>query len=52
VLARQVFNFEWTFHPAVWLAGMSVGVACALGGGWIGLRNVLSHPPLQSLREA
>jgi putative ABC transport system permease protein len=52
VLAKQVFNFAWTFHPAVWLAGMSVGVVCALAGGWFGLRNVLSQPPLQSLREA
>lgn len=52
VLAKEVFNFEWTFHPAVWLAGMSAGVACALAGGWIGLRNVLSSPPLQTLREA
>jgi putative ABC transport system permease protein len=52
VLAKQVFNFAWTFHPAVWLAGMSVGIICALAGGWIGLRNVLSQPPLQTLREA
>ncbi|HYD78491.1 MAG TPA: FtsX-like permease family protein [Paucimonas sp.] len=52
VLARQVFNFEWIFHPAAWIAGITVGVACALLGGWIGLRNVLSAPPLQSLREA
>lgn len=52
LLAKQVFNFEWTFHLAVWGAGMSVGVICALAGGWIGLRKVLSYPPLQSLREA
>jgi putative ABC transport system permease protein len=51
MLAKQVFNFEWAFHPAVWFAGMAVGISCALAGGWIGLRNVLSHPPLLSLRE-
>lgn len=51
-LARYVFNFEWTFSPAVWLAGLVAGAACALIGGWIGLRNVLNQPPLQTLREA
>ena len=51
-LARYVFNFEWHFSPLVWLSGMLVGVACALIGGWVGLRNVLNRPPLQSLREA
>lgn len=50
-LAKYVFNFEWTFSPTVWLAGLAVGAACALIGGWIGLRNVLNQPPLQTLRE-
>ena len=50
VLARFVFNFEWQFNPIVWLAGLAVGSLCAFAGGWIGLRNVLRHPPLQTLR--
>jgi putative ABC transport system permease protein len=29
-----------------------VGAVCALIGGWLGLRNVLRQPPLQTLREA
>lgn len=52
VLARFVFKFEWMFDPSVWLAGLAVGIACAFIGGWIGLRNVLRQPPLQTLREA
>ncbi|RJG01437.1 ABC transporter permease [Noviherbaspirillum sedimenti] len=52
VLARFVFKFEWIFDPTVWLAGLAVGVACAFIGGWLGLRNVLRQPPLQTLREA
>ena len=52
VLARFVFKFEWIFDPSVWLAGLAVGIACAFIGGWIGLRNVLRQPPLQTLREA
>jgi putative ABC transport system permease protein len=51
ILARYVFNFEWTFNPVVWLAGLAVGASCAFIGGWIGLRNVLKQPPLQTLRD-
>lgn len=49
-LARYVFNFEWSFSPVVWLAGLLVGSVCAFVGGWAGLRNVLNQPPLQTLR--
>ncbi len=51
VLARQVFDFDWIFSPSLWLAGMGIGIACALAGGWAGLRNVLSRPPMLTLRE-
>ncbi len=51
-LARFAFNFEWSFDPAVWLAGLVAGAVCAIAGGWIGLRSVLNQPPLQTLREA
>jgi putative ABC transport system permease protein len=49
-LAKYVFSFDWQFRPMVWLAGLLVGALCAFIGGWFGLRNVLKHPPLQSLR--
>ncbi|HJV88539.1 MAG TPA: FtsX-like permease family protein [Noviherbaspirillum sp.] len=52
VLARQVFNFDWTFSPIVWAAGLLAGAACAFVGGWAGLRNVLNQPPMQTLRGA
>lgn len=52
VLAKCIFNFEWAFMPSAWLIGIAVGAACALLGGWLGLRNVLNRPPLQTLREA
>jgi putative ABC transport system permease protein len=51
-LAKYQFKLAWTFEPTVWLAGLAVGVACALVGGWLGLRSVLRQPPLQTLREA
>jgi putative ABC transport system permease protein len=51
-LATYQFKFAWTFSPGVWLAGLVVGALCAIVGGWLGLRNVLKQPPLQTLREA
>lgn len=51
-LAHKVFNFEWNFSPLVWAAGGLVGAACAIIGGWLGLRHVLNQPPLLSLRES
>ncbi|MBC7513532.1 MAG: FtsX-like permease family protein [Herminiimonas sp.] len=51
-LAHFVFDFAWVFSPVVWMAGVAAGAACALIGGWLGLRSVLRQPPLQTLREA
>jgi putative ABC transport system permease protein len=51
-LAEYQFKFPWHFEPQVWAAGLLVGAVCALIGGWLGLRNVLRQPPLQTLREA
>ena len=51
-LATYQFKFPWTFSPLVWGAGIVVGALCAIIGGWLGLRNVLRQPPLQTLREA
>jgi len=51
-LAHYVFDFDWHFSVLLWLAGAGLGIACALAGGWLGLRHVLGRPPLQSLREA
>jgi putative ABC transport system permease protein len=51
-LAKYQFKFTWSFEPGVWMAGLVAGAVCALIGGWLGLRNVLRQPPLQTLREA
>jgi putative ABC transport system permease protein len=49
-LATYQFKFDWVFSPVVFMAGIAVGIVCAIAGGWLGLRNVLSQPPLQTLR--
>src|SRR5450830_825522 len=51
-LATYQFKFAWSFSPVVFMAGIAIGVACAIGGGWLGLRNVLRQPPLATLRGA
>jgi putative ABC transport system permease protein len=51
-LAEYQFKFPWHFDPQVWAVGLVAGALCALVGGWLGLRNVLRQPPLQTLREA
>jgi putative ABC transport system permease protein len=51
-LARYAFEFDYTVAPWVFVLGIGGGVACALAGGWLGLRNVLKSPPLATLREA
>ncbi|WP_256079204.1 ABC transporter permease [Massilia sp. YIM B04103] len=51
-LATYQFKFAWSFSPTVWAAGLAAGALCAIAGGWLGLRSVLSKPPLQTLREA
>ena len=51
-LARFIFEFPWVFNWQLWLIGAAAGAACALLGGWYGLRAVLTQPPLQTLREA
>lgn len=51
VLARQVFELDYSFDPMLWIFGP---VAGALGVGLFGIlgaRFVLNRPPLQSLRE-
>jgi putative ABC transport system permease protein len=45
-------KLAWHADPLLPLLGLAVGAACALAGGWLGLRNVLAQPPLQTLREA
>jgi putative ABC transport system permease protein len=52
LLATRVFDFTLTINPWLPLVGVAAGMACAAGGGWLGLRKVLRQPVLQSLRDA
>jgi putative ABC transport system permease protein len=52
ILASQIFQFDWVFNPVLWIVGLVLGALCAFIGGWAGLRQVLTRPPLHTLREA
>ena len=51
-LARYAFEFSWNPSPWVPLVGAVVGALLALAAGWRGLREVLSRPVVQTLRQA
>jgi putative ABC transport system permease protein len=51
-LARYVFEFSWNPSPLVPLIGGVAGALLALAAGWWGLREVLTRPVVQTLRQA
>ncbi len=51
-LARYVFEFSWNPSPLVPLIGGVTGAVLALAAGWWGLREVLTRPVVQTLRQA
>jgi len=50
VLATTVFRFDYRFDPMVILIGIISGAMIVLLAGLLGTRNVLTHPPLETLR--
>ena len=52
LLARYVFEFQWSASPWVPLGSALAGALLAQAAGWWGLRGVLSRPVVATLREA
>ncbi|HLA74995.1 MAG TPA: FtsX-like permease family protein [Gammaproteobacteria bacterium] len=51
ILAKQVLHLAYALNPWLWLAGMLAGVVAVMLVGALGLRPILNHPPLQTLRR-
>lgn len=51
VLARYVFDFNWSISLWVPLLGAASGALLALAAGTLGLRSVLNRPVMQTLRQ-
>jgi len=52
VLARTVFEFDFTVSLWVFVLGIGAGAVSAGMVGWLGLRHVVNVPPMASLRQA
>jgi putative ABC transport system permease protein len=50
LLARRVFQLEFTADPMVWVAGLAAGLFVVGGTGVLATRTVVTHPPANVLR--
>jgi putative ABC transport system permease protein len=51
-LAHYVFNFNWMVSLWVPVLGALAGAVLAFAAGWWGLRDVLTHPVMDTLRRS
>ena len=51
VLAETLFKFDYHFDISVVLTGVISGTLIVLVAGLLGTRSVLTHPPVETLRE-
>jgi putative ABC transport system permease protein len=51
LLAREVFDLEYTIDPWVWVIGLAAGAVIVGGAGTLAARGVVNHPPISTLRE-
>jgi putative ABC transport system permease protein len=51
LLAREVFDLEYTIDPWVWAIGLAAGALIVGGAGTLAARGVVNHPPISTLRE-
>jgi putative ABC transport system permease protein len=51
VLARQVFDLQYSPDPRVWLVGIAGGALLVGAAGVLAARSVVTHPPIATLRQ-
>ncbi|MGD8803337.1 MAG: FtsX-like permease family protein, partial [Gammaproteobacteria bacterium] len=51
LLAENIFRFDYQFDITVALIGVISGIVIVVVAGVLGTRSVLTHPPVETLRE-
>jgi putative ABC transport system permease protein len=51
VLARRIFDLEYRPDPWMWVVGVAGGAILVGVAGLLAARSVVSHPPMQALRQ-
>lgn len=52
IVATQLFELEYTFNPALWVAGLIGGIILVCSSGFIAARGAINAPPVDVLRAA
>jgi putative ABC transport system permease protein len=52
IVATQLFELEYTFNPALWVAGLVGGILLVCSSGFIAARGAINAPPVDVLRTA
>jgi putative ABC transport system permease protein len=52
IVAVQLFELEYTFNPALWVAGLTGGIALVCVSGYAAARGAINAPPVDVLRTA
>jgi putative ABC transport system permease protein len=51
ILARRLFSLDYSFDPAVWVAGLVCGTILVGLSGTLATRSVVNTPPIVTLRD-
>jgi putative ABC transport system permease protein len=52
VVTVQLFDLDYAFNPALWVAGLTGGVALVCVSGFVAARGAINAPPVEVLRAA
>jgi putative ABC transport system permease protein len=52
IVTVQLFDLDYNFNPALWIAGLAGGIALVCGSGFLAARGAINAPPVDVLRAA
>jgi len=52
IISVQLFELDYTFNVALWLAGLGGGVMLVCVSGYVAARGAINAPPIEVLRSA